>query len=140
MPSMCCRLNVIEHVGQLLDAAPKKELENILQLVCNIFGVSNALIALFGDRRIYINNTIGGFKVCCLAEVTGTSSATADAVSTMSPAANVTICFRRCLKHPASVEGAVVLLPWAVCFSAAAVGHLQLQLALFLLQALAHPT
>eukprot|EP00879_Flechtneria_rotunda_P001352 GHRR01001502.1.p1 GENE.GHRR01001502.1~~GHRR01001502.1.p1 ORF type:complete len:1180 (+),score=462.14 GHRR01001502.1:255-3794(+) len=56
------RLNVIEHVGQLLDAAPKKELENILQLVCNIFGVSNALIALFGDRRIYINNTIGGFK------------------------------------------------------------------------------
>jgi hypothetical protein len=59
----CCRLEVAEQISELLDAAPKKELENILSLVCSIFGVGNALIALFGDRRIYILNTIGGFKV-----------------------------------------------------------------------------
>jgi hypothetical protein len=58
----CCRLEVAEQISELLDAAPKKELENILSLVCSIFGVGNALIALFGDRRIYILNTIGGFK------------------------------------------------------------------------------
>ncbi|WIA44433.1 hypothetical protein OEZ86_007193 [Tetradesmus obliquus] len=56
------RLEVAEQISELLDAAPKKELENILSLVCSIFGVGNALIALFGDRRIYILNTIGGFK------------------------------------------------------------------------------
>jgi hypothetical protein len=59
----CRRLEVAEQISELLDAAPKKELENILSLVCSIFGVGNALIALFGDRRIYILNTIGGFKV-----------------------------------------------------------------------------
>lgn len=61
--SCYCRLQAADQVTKYLDAAPKKELENILQLVCNIFKVDNALIALFGDRRIYIINTVGGFKV-----------------------------------------------------------------------------
>lgn len=58
-----CRLAAADTITKYLDAAPKKELENILQLICNIFKVENALIALFGDRRIYILNTVGGFKV-----------------------------------------------------------------------------
>jgi len=58
-----CRLEVTCQLANLLDAAPKKELENILQLVRGIFNVEAALIALFGDRRIYITNSTGGFKV-----------------------------------------------------------------------------
>lgn len=46
----------------VLDAPPAAELDNILQLVCRIFNTENALIALFGDRRIYIRNTQGGFE------------------------------------------------------------------------------
>eukprot|EP00775_Hariotina_reticulata_P009524 gene9524-9688_t len=56
------RLEVTCQLASLLDAAPKKELENILQLVRGIFNVEAALIALFGDRRIYITNSTGGFK------------------------------------------------------------------------------
>lgn len=68
-PLSSCRLAAADQVTKFLDAAPKKELENILHLVCNIFKVDNALIALFGDRRIYILNTVGGFKVCARAVV-----------------------------------------------------------------------
>jgi len=57
------RLEVTCQLASLLDAAHKKELENILQLVRGIFNVEAALIALFGDRRIYITNSTGGFKV-----------------------------------------------------------------------------
>jgi hypothetical protein len=37
-------------------------------MCCSICGAFNALIALFGDRRIYILNTIGGFKVIFYAD------------------------------------------------------------------------
>jgi hypothetical protein len=41
-------------VAELLGSGPRKELENILKLVCNIFGVADSLIALFGERKIWV--------------------------------------------------------------------------------------
>ena len=55
------RLETIKALN-ILDAPPTKELENILNLVCNIFNTKNALIALFGDRRIFILDSVGAFQ------------------------------------------------------------------------------
>jgi hypothetical protein len=37
-----------------LDSPPAPELENILSLISGIFGTQAALIALFGDKRIWV--------------------------------------------------------------------------------------
>jgi hypothetical protein len=59
-----CEKERLETINSLsiLDAPPTKELENILNLVCNIFNTKNALIALFGDRRIFILDSVGAFQ------------------------------------------------------------------------------
>jgi hypothetical protein len=46
----------------LLDASGAQQLESVLQLICRIYRVNMALIALFGDRRIFILKSIGGFQ------------------------------------------------------------------------------
>ncbi|KAI8472537.1 MAG: kinase-like domain-containing protein [Monoraphidium minutum] len=40
----------------LLDSPPSPELDNILTIVCGLFGTKSALIALFGDKRIWVKN------------------------------------------------------------------------------------
>jgi hypothetical protein len=46
-----------------MDAAPRAELQSILQLLCSMFHTKNSLISLFADRRIYIINGTGIFQV-----------------------------------------------------------------------------
>ena len=59
---LLCRLEQ-SHLGELLDFAPKDELQNILALVCNMFSVKYALVSLFFDRRVYIIDGTGVFTV-----------------------------------------------------------------------------
>lgn len=59
---LLCRLEQ-SHLSELLDFAPKEELQNILALVCNMFSVENALVSLFFDRRVYIIDGTGAFTV-----------------------------------------------------------------------------
>lgn len=58
----CCRIGE-SHLGELLEYAPRDELQSILALVCNMFHVNNALVALFFDRRVYIIDGTGAFAV-----------------------------------------------------------------------------
>lgn len=52
----------VSQIPQLLDVAPKEELQSILQLLCSMFHTQNALISLFADRRIYLINCTGVFQ------------------------------------------------------------------------------
>ncbi|WIA09457.1 hypothetical protein OEZ85_008858 [Tetradesmus obliquus] len=52
----------VSQIPELLDAAPKEELQSILQLLCSMFHTQNALISLFADRRIYLVNCTGVFQ------------------------------------------------------------------------------
>ncbi|KIZ03647.1 Mitogen-activated protein kinase kinase kinase [Monoraphidium neglectum] len=58
------RLAYVESLD-LLDSPPAPELENILSLISGIFGTQAALIALFGDKRIWVmagrNFAVGDF-------------------------------------------------------------------------------
>jgi ferredoxin-like protein FixX len=67
---LCCPANCysrlqVSQIPELLDAAPREELQSILQLLCSMFNTKNGLISLFADRRIYIINGTGMFQVCC---------------------------------------------------------------------------
>lgn len=64
VPCLLCRLED-SHLGELVEFAPKDELQNILSLVCNMFQVENALVSLFFDRRVYIIDGTGAFAVSC---------------------------------------------------------------------------
>mmetsp|Transcript_23522 Transcript_23522/g.51619 ORF Transcript_23522/g.51619 Transcript_23522/m.51619 type:complete len:903 (+) Transcript_23522:219-2927(+) len=54
------RLKTLEALG-LLEAPPDPELESILRLVQSIFKSPSALVALFGDKRIFIKDAQGAF-------------------------------------------------------------------------------
>ncbi|KAI8472786.1 MAG: hypothetical protein J3K34DRAFT_519492 [Monoraphidium minutum] len=55
-PLPMCDLERVQWMNDIhiLDSPPTPELNNILSLICGIFDTQSALIALFGDRRIYV--------------------------------------------------------------------------------------